>query len=144
VSNPGDINGGINHFGSPFNFSEEFVSVYRLHPMVPDILEYRDIKDPNQIQKKIPVIDTFRGKATAAMREGTFSRNPMNQAGTAPPAAPPRSMKSAGANISSQPGLDIRFVVTNITNGSAPSATLQTDGVGENQTEQRIPRNPEC
>jgi Animal haem peroxidase len=70
VSNPDDINGGINHFGSPFNFPEEFISVYRLHPLVPDILEYRDIKDPNQIQKKIPVIDTFRGKATAAMREG--------------------------------------------------------------------------
>ncbi len=59
-----------NHFGSPFNFPEEFPSVYRLHPMVPDLLEFRDIKDPNVIKKKVPVVDTFRGKATAAIREG--------------------------------------------------------------------------
>lgn len=30
-----DVNGGINHFGSPFNFPEEFPSVYRLHTLVP-------------------------------------------------------------------------------------------------------------
>ena len=28
-----DVNGGTNHFGSPFNFPEEFVSVYRLHAL---------------------------------------------------------------------------------------------------------------
>ena len=32
-----DVNGGINHFGSPFNFPEEFTSVYRLHALVPDL-----------------------------------------------------------------------------------------------------------
>jgi hypothetical protein len=59
------INGGVNHFGSPFNFPEEFVSVYRLHPLVPDLLEYRDLKsDPNKIVKRIPVVETFQGKAT--------------------------------------------------------------------------------
>jgi hypothetical protein len=58
------------HFGSPFNFPEEFVSVYRLHPLVPDMIEFRDIRDPNAIRNRIPVIDTFRGKATAKMREG--------------------------------------------------------------------------
>jgi hypothetical protein len=64
------INGGINHFGSPFNFPEEFVSVYRLHPLVPDLLELRDWRsDPNVIRAKVPVIDTFRGKATAQMQE---------------------------------------------------------------------------
>jgi Animal haem peroxidase len=62
-----------NHFGSPFNFPEEFVSVYRLHPMVPDLLEFRDVADPNVIRKKVPVVDTFRGKATAAMHEGGLS-----------------------------------------------------------------------
>ena len=62
-----------NHFGSPFNFPEEFVSVYRLHPMAPDLLEFRDVADPNVIRKKVPVVDTFRGKATAAMREGGLS-----------------------------------------------------------------------
>ncbi len=69
ITNPNDVNGGANHFGSPFNFPEEFVTVYRLHPLVPDLIEYRDMsKDPNQIVQKVAVIDTFEGKATDAMR----------------------------------------------------------------------------
>ena len=59
-----------NHFGSPFNFPEEFISVYRLHPLVPDMIEFRDIGDPNVITRRIAVIDTFRAKATAQMRTG--------------------------------------------------------------------------
>ena len=67
----GHVNGGVNHFGSPFNFPEEFVTVYRLHPMVPDLIEYRELaNDPDTIRYKIPVLDTFRGKATKAMRDG--------------------------------------------------------------------------
>jgi Animal haem peroxidase len=73
LSNPDHVNGGINHFGSPFNFSEEFVSVYRLHPLVPDLLDFRELDKPNLVQKKVPVIETFRGKATAKMREGGLS-----------------------------------------------------------------------
>lgn len=66
ITDPKFTNGGVNHFGSPFNFPEEFVSVYRLHPLVPDLLEYRDLSsDPNKIVKRIPVVETFQGKATA-------------------------------------------------------------------------------
>jgi hypothetical protein len=69
MSDPKYTNGGVNHFGSPFNFPEEFVSVYRLHPLVPDLLEYRELdKDPNKIAKKVPVVETFQGKATPVMR----------------------------------------------------------------------------
>ena len=69
ITNPNDVNGGVNHFGSPFNFPEEFVTVYRLHPLVPDLIEYRDVsKAPNQIVEKVAVIETFEGKATDAMR----------------------------------------------------------------------------
>jgi hypothetical protein len=69
ITNPKYTNGGVNHFGSPFNFPEEFVSVYRLHPLVPDLLEYRDLKsDPNKIVKKVAVVDTFEAKATPAMQ----------------------------------------------------------------------------
>jgi len=65
ITDPKYLNGGVNHFGSPFNFPEEFVSVYRLHPLVPDLLEYRDLKsDPNKIIKRISVVETFQGKAT--------------------------------------------------------------------------------
>ncbi len=65
ITNPKYTNGGVNHFGSPFNFPEEFVSVYRLHPLMPDLLEYRELdKDPNRIAKKIPIVETFQGKTT--------------------------------------------------------------------------------
>jgi hypothetical protein len=68
ITKPASTNGGVNHFGSPFNFPEEFVTVYRLHEMLPDLLEYRDLsKDPNRIAQKVAVIDTFEGKATDAM-----------------------------------------------------------------------------
>jgi Animal haem peroxidase len=71
VSKADSINGGVNHFGSPFNFPEEFVSVYRLHPLIPDLIEYRDLsKDPNQIVEKVAVINTFEGKSTDAMHTG--------------------------------------------------------------------------
>jgi hypothetical protein len=64
-----DINAGINHFGSPFNFPEEFVTVYRLHPLVPDLIELRELRaNPDAIKRKIPVVDTVRGNATPAMR----------------------------------------------------------------------------
>lgn len=71
ITKPASINGGVNHFGSPFNFPEEFVSVYRLHPLVPDLLEFRDLsKDPNQITEKIAVISTFEGRSAQAIRSG--------------------------------------------------------------------------
>ena len=70
LKNPDHINGGINHFGSPFNFPEEFVTVYRLHTLVPDLIEYRQWDaEPNQVRNKIAVVDTFRSRATQAMRE---------------------------------------------------------------------------
>ncbi|PPD34964.1 MAG: oxygenase [Methylomonas sp.] len=73
LRNPEHVNGGINHFGSPFNFPEEFPTVYRLHPLIPDLLEFRDLQHPNAISKKVPVVSTFRGEATQAMTDGGLS-----------------------------------------------------------------------
>lgn len=70
ISNPEHVNGGVNHFGSPFNFPEEFPTVYRLHPLLPDLLEFRDLQAPNTVSMKIPVVSTFRDKATKAMTDG--------------------------------------------------------------------------
>lgn len=67
LGNPDHVNGGINHFGSPFNFPEEFTSVYRLHALVPDLIEFRDITEPNDIKLKIPVAHTVRAGATQHM-----------------------------------------------------------------------------
>lgn len=69
MTNPNHLNGGVNHFGSPFNFPEEFPTVYRLHPLLPDLIEFRSVEEPNQIQVNIPIMDTVRGKATQAMRD---------------------------------------------------------------------------
>jgi hypothetical protein len=69
LSNPDDVNGGTNHFGSPFNFPEEFVTVYRLHALVPDLIDYRDARDANAIANRIPVVETFRARATPAMHD---------------------------------------------------------------------------
>jgi hypothetical protein len=70
LTNPDHVNGGVKHFGSPFNFPEEFITVYRLHPLVPDMIEYREWnRDPNAIKAHVPVVETFRGKATGAMRQ---------------------------------------------------------------------------
>ncbi len=69
IANPDDINGGTNHFGVPFNFPEEFVTVYRLHPLVPDLIELRDWQnDPNVVRQKVPVAKTFRSGATGEMQ----------------------------------------------------------------------------
>jgi len=66
--NKPDISGGVNHFGSPFNFPEEFINAYRLHPMLPDLIEFRDLNKPNDITSKIPIVETVRAKATQALR----------------------------------------------------------------------------
>ncbi|MES9944927.1 MAG: peroxidase family protein [Candidatus Thiodiazotropha sp.] len=69
LSDPRDVNGGINHFGSPFNFPEEFTSVYRLHPLVPDLIEMRQKEQPNLIKAKVPVFESVRDGSTTLMRE---------------------------------------------------------------------------
>jgi hypothetical protein len=62
------LNDGVNHFGSPFNFPEEFVTVYRLHPLIPDVLEVRQLASPNAVATHVPTVSTFRGRATPLMR----------------------------------------------------------------------------
>jgi len=69
ITDPGDLNAGVNHFGAPFNFPEEFTTVYRLHPLLPDVLEMRDSKEPNAIVAQVPVIATVRGAASGLMQE---------------------------------------------------------------------------
>ena len=66
------VNDGVNHFGSPFNFPEEFMAVYRLHPLVPDLIEYRELATRTR-SPGVPVIDTFRAKATGQVRQGGLS-----------------------------------------------------------------------
>ena len=75
MANPDDVNGGVSHFGSPFNFPEEFITVYRLHPLVPDLIDVRDAAgDRNVIRTRVPVVDTaFKGAADAMRNHGLAS-----------------------------------------------------------------------
>ncbi len=73
LRNPDDVNGGVNHFGSPFNFPEEFITVYRLHALVPDMLEYRELARPNEIRRMVPMAQVLRGDATRAMEDNGLS-----------------------------------------------------------------------
>jgi hypothetical protein len=41
----GIIGGPTNHYGVPFSMTEEFVAVYRMHPLVPDSYDFRSAKD---------------------------------------------------------------------------------------------------
>ncbi len=77
LKNPDHVNGGVNHFGSPFNFPEEFVTVYRLHALVPDLIEYREWdhdaeRDPAQdSRRRRPIGPKRRGRcASGAWRTG--------------------------------------------------------------------------
>jgi hypothetical protein len=71
LTDEADLMRGVNHFGSPFNFPEEFVTVYRLHPLIPDLIELRRLDgDPNAVVGTVPVVTTFRGEATDALRRG--------------------------------------------------------------------------
>jgi hypothetical protein len=71
LTDENDLMRGVNHFGSPFNFPEEFATVYRLHALVPDLIEFRRLDgDPNAITSKVAVVKTFRGEATDAVRSG--------------------------------------------------------------------------
>ncbi len=54
LDNADDVNGGTNHFGSPFNFPEDFTTVYRLHALVPDLIEYRDFGAPERHPQQDP------------------------------------------------------------------------------------------
>lgn len=68
LRDPKTVNRGVNHFGSPFNFPEEFMTVYRLHPLLPDVLENREVDgDPNRIVSRTPIVESFRGKASDVM-----------------------------------------------------------------------------
>ena len=61
----GSILGGLvglkkpeNH-GVPYSLTEEFVSVYRMHPLLPDKLQLRDISATPGPNKSLPVIEEY-------------------------------------------------------------------------------------
>lgn len=64
---PGSV---IDHFGIPFSLTEEFVSVYRLHSLVPDNIAFFKATG-GEHQTTIPVEDTLFTKAQEPLKNGT-------------------------------------------------------------------------
>ena len=69
--NPEIVNGGTNHFGSPFNFPEDFRrSTACTRSCRTCWNSARSKTTRTRSARRWPVIDTFRGKATARMHDG--------------------------------------------------------------------------
>jgi hypothetical protein len=57
----GIVGGRPDHFGVPFSLTEEFVSVYRMHPLIPDDYTFRSVASDEVLQE--------RGFAQVAQRQ---------------------------------------------------------------------------
>jgi hypothetical protein len=51
------------HFGALYAMTEEFVAVYRMHPMLPDEVEFRSIDSPRAIASSIDFAEAVNEKA---------------------------------------------------------------------------------
>lgn len=57
----------------PFTLTEEFVSVYRMHPLVPEAIDYRSVNSPNKISKRVPIQDVVFRKAVGQIKTSSSS-----------------------------------------------------------------------
>ena len=48
----GIVGGRSDHFGVPFSLTEEFVSVYRMHPLIPDDYTFRSVASDEVLQER--------------------------------------------------------------------------------------------
>lgn len=62
IGNPKDL------FGTPFSLTEEFTAVYRMHPLLPDYIDFNNYADGQPITKKT-LPDTAFAAATSVMDE---------------------------------------------------------------------------
>src|SRR6185437_9858278 len=44
--------GPTDHFGVPYSITEEFVAVYRMHPLIPDQFSFRSLVDNRLLQER--------------------------------------------------------------------------------------------
>ncbi len=48
----GIVGGHPDHFGVPYSLTEEFVSVYRMHPLIPDDYTFRSVASDEMLQRR--------------------------------------------------------------------------------------------
>lgn len=63
----GIVGGKKDLSGVPFSMTEEFVSVYRMHPLLPDQILMRTLNQPKQILATVDLNDTREAKAAALL-----------------------------------------------------------------------------
>ena len=61
------------HHGSPYQLSEEFVSVYRLHPLIPDEVEMHSLAGSGM--RKVPFKDVALLNAEKVIKEGVTAQD---------------------------------------------------------------------
>ncbi|MFT6630335.1 MAG: hypothetical protein ACJAS4_000271 [Bacteriovoracaceae bacterium] len=52
----------------PFTLTEEFVSVYRMHPLIPEAIDFRSHKNPTKVTKNVPLQDVIFRKAVGQIK----------------------------------------------------------------------------
>jgi hypothetical protein len=62
------------HHGAPYQLTEEFVSVYRLHPLLPDELEIHSLRD-NELLEVLPFNDIILLNAERVLRSGVKAQD---------------------------------------------------------------------
>jgi hypothetical protein len=66
---------GTEHYGVPYSLTEEFVAVYRIHPLIPDNVVFRAVDDDRQLARwSMPVllIDHVRQRLSETPMEDLF------------------------------------------------------------------------
>lgn len=62
-------------YGAPFTLTEEFVAVYRMHPLIPDNIDFRSVAKADKVQKQIPIEDVVFRKSVGKIKEAEASGN---------------------------------------------------------------------
>jgi hypothetical protein len=61
---------GTDHFGVPYSITEEFVSVYRMHPLLRDDYPFSSVRDGSELETRGLAELTFRGARPVLLRVG--------------------------------------------------------------------------
>lgn len=72
-------------FGVPFSLTEEFVSVYRMHPLLPDEFRFRSVADDSLLQER--TLDKVADKNARELAEQVSMTNIIYSFGTSNPGA---------------------------------------------------------
>jgi hypothetical protein len=81
----GIVGGQFDHHAAPFSITEEFVSVYRMHPLIPDEYDIRDVRSGSRIGET--EFTSIQGRSTRETAEEYGFANLWYSLGIAHPGA---------------------------------------------------------